>query len=116
MSKAPRSGRVLNPADASLVKAMLGRHDRQHDIAAYFAVNGGRIGEISKGRTFPSVAPATSNIPSSAPYLVIPSSVRADADALATDLSALGASVATQAKLNRIIQAMEASRIARRGK
>ena len=116
MSKAPRSGRDLNNTDAALVKTMLNRLDRQHDIAAYFAVNGGRIGEISKGKTFSSVAPAASSVPPSAPYLVIPSSVRADADALASDLSAIGAPVATQARLNRIIQAMEASRIARRGK
>jgi hypothetical protein len=28
---------------------MLARGDRQHDIASYFGVNGGRIGEIATG-------------------------------------------------------------------
>jgi hypothetical protein len=95
---------------------MLNRGDRQHDIAAYFAVNGGRIGEISKGHTFSTVGQAASNIPPAAPYLVLPASARKDADALQADLAKIGASAALTGKLAKIIAAMEDSRIARRGK
>ena len=48
---------------------MLLRGDRQHYIAAWFGVNGGRIGEISKGRKFLDVTPKTSNLPRPGPYL-----------------------------------------------
>lgn len=116
MSKAPRSGRVLNNDDAALIKSMIARNDRQHDIAAYFAVNGGRIGEISRGKTFGSVSPAMRNIPPPAPYLVVPSSVRSDIDSLSADLDSMGASQATKDKLERVKAEMEASRYARRGK
>ena len=46
---APPSGNRLDEDDAAVVKGMLARGDRQHDIAAWFGVNGGRIGEISTG-------------------------------------------------------------------
>jgi hypothetical protein len=51
------------------VKAMLHRGDRQHDIAAWFGVNGGRIAEISTGNTFASVPMATGDLPPKGPYL-----------------------------------------------
>ncbi len=35
--------------ETQIVKGMLGRGDKQHDIASYFGVNGGRIGEVSTG-------------------------------------------------------------------
>jgi hypothetical protein len=50
--RAPASGISLTEADAALVKGMLARGDRQHDIAAWFGVNGGRIAEISTGQKF----------------------------------------------------------------
>ena len=43
---------ALNDAEIAIVKGMLARGDRQHDIAAYFGINGGRIAEIS---TLPAV-------------------------------------------------------------
>ena len=45
-SRARASGVQLTVADAAQVKGMLLRGDRQHDIAAWFGVNGGRISEI----------------------------------------------------------------------
>lgn len=48
--KAPPSGIRLSERDAAIGKAMLARGDRQHDIAAWFGVNGGRVGEIASGR------------------------------------------------------------------
>lgn len=66
---AANSGIRLTTADAAIIKGMIARGDRQHDIAAYFGVNGGRIGEISKGKTFASVPVQTSNLPPPGPYL-----------------------------------------------
>ena len=67
--KANPSGIQLTERDAAVVKAMLARGDRQHDVAAWFGVNGGRIAEIATGRKFRSVVPAAGvNLPPSGPY------------------------------------------------
>lgn len=67
--RASNSGIRLTESDAALVKAMLARGDRQHDIAAWFGVNGGRIAEIAMGRRFGAVAPADrANLPPRGPY------------------------------------------------
>ena len=67
--RAHPSGIQLSDRDASIVKGMLARGDRQHDIAAWFGVNGGRIGEIATGRKFRSVvADAGANLPPQGPY------------------------------------------------
>jgi len=68
--RAENSGHSLSRADAAIVKGMLLRGDRQHDIAAWFGVNGGRIGEISCGKKFSSVPAAPADqLPSSGPYM-----------------------------------------------
>lgn len=70
MLKAQSSGIRLDENDAAIVKGMLARGDRQHDIAAWFGVNGGRIGEISTGMKFPEVSPADQDeLPPPGPYL-----------------------------------------------
>lgn len=67
--RAESSGIHLDREDAAIIKAMIARGDRQHDIAAWFGVNGGRIGEISTGKTFSDVAPASAaDIPPPGPY------------------------------------------------
>jgi hypothetical protein len=77
--RARPSGISLADSDAALVKGMLARGDRQHDIAAYFGVNGGRIAEIAVGKTFPDVAAAKpEDLPEPGPYL----SARATTDLL----------------------------------
>jgi len=48
----------LTETEAGLVKAMLARGDKQHDIAGFFGVNGGRIAEIKTGAKFGAVKPA----------------------------------------------------------
>jgi hypothetical protein len=117
MSRAPASGRKLDSADAAYVKGMINRHDRQHDIAAYFAVNGGRIGETSTGANFSAVAPASQvSLPPAAPYLVLSATLRAEADALQKDLLKIGAPQSIVDRLNLIIQGMELSKKFRRGK
>lgn len=69
-SRAEPSGISLDEEDASIVKGMLARGDRQHDIAAWFGVNGGRIGDISTGAKFPNVSMASEEtLPAPGPYL-----------------------------------------------
>ena len=68
-NRAPASGIHLNESDAALVKGMLARGDRQHDIAAWFGVNGGRIAEVANGTAFADVPRAPmSELPSPGPY------------------------------------------------
>lgn len=67
--RACASGIVLSENDAAIVKGMLARGDRQHDIAAWFGVNAGRIAEIATGFRFKRVEPAAMNeLPPPGPY------------------------------------------------
>ncbi len=67
--RAKTSGVRLSVLDAAIIKGMLARGDRQHDVAAWFGVNGGRVAEIASGRTFGFVcsAPPT-KLPPPGPY------------------------------------------------
>ena len=67
-SRAKISGVRLTEYDAALVKGMLARGDRQHDIAAWFGLNGGRIAEVATGVTFTWVHQETVDLPPSGPY------------------------------------------------
>jgi hypothetical protein len=49
---------MLNDEQAGIVKGLLARGEKQHDIAAFLGVNGGRIAEIAKGYKFADVKPA----------------------------------------------------------
>ncbi|ESX15951.1 hypothetical protein X767_27900 [Mesorhizobium sp. LSJC264A00] len=67
--RAEPSGIVLAADDAAIAKGMLARGDRQHDIAAWFGVNGGRIAEIATGKRYLWVEPADSgDVPPRGPY------------------------------------------------
>jgi hypothetical protein len=67
--RACASGIVLSESDAAIVKGMLGRGDRQHDIAAWFGVNSGRIAEIATGFRFRHIEPAAiDELPPTGPY------------------------------------------------
>ena len=113
--KAPRSGRVLDANDASIIRSMIGRGDRQHDIASYFGVNGGRIGEISSEETFPGVLPSTGNLPPAAPYLVVSADFRPEMKKLYSELLKVGIAQQTLASLDALIAAFDASHRARDG-
>jgi hypothetical protein len=64
------SGITLNEQDAATAKGMLLRGDRQHDVASWFGVNGGRIAEIASGHRFSWVQAASlMNLPPPGPYL-----------------------------------------------
>lgn len=68
-TRAQPSGHRLTEADASLVKAMVKRGDRHHDIAAWFGVNQGRIAEVMSGDLFPAAPEASSRaLPPQGPY------------------------------------------------
>lgn len=69
MARAPVSGISLTRVDAALVKGMLHRGDRQHDIASWFGVNGGRIAEISSRVKFADVLMQNDRLPPAGPYL-----------------------------------------------
>ena len=69
MNRAFNSGIRLSEKDASIVKGMLHRGDRQHDIASWFGVNSGRIAEISVRRKFANVLMTRENLPPEGPYL-----------------------------------------------
>ncbi len=66
--RAKTSGVRLTEYEAALVKGMLARGDRQHDIAAWFGVNGGRIAEIATGSTFGWVQVVDEDLPPPGPY------------------------------------------------
>jgi len=61
----------FNYRETQLVKGMLIRGDKQHDIAAYFGENAGRVAEVSTGdSTFPNAPPLPPDqLPPPGPYL-----------------------------------------------
>ncbi len=68
--RAEPSGLVLNEWDAALIRGMLNRGDRHHDIAAFFGVNQGRVAEIKTGSRLPGVQAADAgDLPPKGPYL-----------------------------------------------
>jgi hypothetical protein len=69
MGRAQPSGITPNAADAAFIKGMLARGDRQHDIAAWFGVNPGRIAEIATGAKFANVLGVSmADLPPAGPY------------------------------------------------
>lgn len=69
-TRAEPSRLSLTEADATLIKGMLLRGDRRHDIAAFFGVNQGRIAEIKDGSRFAeAVAADLDELPPKGPYL-----------------------------------------------
>lgn len=66
---ANNSGHSLTVKDAEVVLGMMARGDREHDIAAWFGVNQGRIAEVKKGQGWGplSTAPANRLPPRGAP-------------------------------------------------
>jgi hypothetical protein len=60
-SRGKASGYTLKSTDAPIIFGMVKRGDRDHDIAAWFGVNQGRIAEVKDGSKFGKVAPAAAN-------------------------------------------------------
>jgi hypothetical protein len=63
---------MLTDQQAGIVLGMLARGDKQHDIAAHFGVNGGRIAEIKTRQKYTHVnpAPATALPPPGTPMVI----------------------------------------------
>ena len=57
--------------ETQIVKGMLARGDKQHDIASYFGVNGGRVAEVATGKCDYPTAPAapSCDLPPAGPYV-----------------------------------------------
>ena|SRR5690625_4172923 len=69
---------ALDKREISIVKGTIARGDRQHDIAAYFGVNGGRIAEINTGATGAHISAAPKCIlPPAGPYMAGRSALKA---------------------------------------
>lgn len=69
---------ALNTREIAIVKGMIARGDRQHDIAAYFGINGGRIAEINTGQTGDGIKAAPIEmLPQAGPYMAGRSALRA---------------------------------------
>jgi hypothetical protein len=61
---------AFNTREISIVKGMLARGDKQHDIAAYFGVNGGRVAEVATGQNGADVqASPLDTLPPPGPYM-----------------------------------------------
>jgi hypothetical protein len=61
---------AFNYSETQMVKGMLARGDKQHDIAAFFGVNGGRVAEVATGQCNYPNAPAlpAKKLPPKGPY------------------------------------------------
>jgi hypothetical protein len=67
MARGNTSGLSLSNRDVSIVLAMVQRGDREHDIAAWFGVNQGRIAEAKAG-SHGTIQPASADdLPPSGP-------------------------------------------------
>ena len=69
-TRAEPSGLKLTASDAALIRGMVRRGDRHHDIAAFFGVNQGRVAEIKDGTRFPGIPAADEEeLPPQGPYM-----------------------------------------------
>ena len=68
--RAPPSGITLSPRDAAVIRGMLARGDRHHDIAAFFGVNPGRVAQVNDGSLHVGIPAASfDELPPRGPYL-----------------------------------------------
>lgn len=68
MAKAKKSGYVVRPADVPIIKGMILRGDRKHDICAWFGLNPARVAEVEKGEHGAQpAAPQSKLLPSGSP-------------------------------------------------
>lgn len=65
MAKASRSGITITVSDVPVIKGMVARGDRRHDIAAWFGLNQGRIKEVEDGDHGSPPAAASVHLPPS---------------------------------------------------
>jgi hypothetical protein len=63
MSRSRASGYTLGGSDVPTILGMVARGDRDHDIAAWFGVNQGRIAEAKEGKYGPGQPAAAHSLP-----------------------------------------------------
>jgi hypothetical protein len=81
MSRGNSSGYRLKTGDAPIIIGMVSRGDRDHDIAAWFGVNQGRVAEVKDGSKFGNVAAAPgSQLPPKGPPGIKGRRLRSDVD------------------------------------
>lgn len=96
MSRGKASGYKLTKGDAAIVLGMVARDDRDHDIAAWFGVNQGRIAEVKEGR-YGAVAAPAEKLPPKGPPGVKGRRLRAAVDNAVTILDTKGGVAAADA-------------------
>jgi hypothetical protein len=67
MARGKASGYSLTNSDAAIVLGMVARGDRDHDIAAWFGVNQGRIAEVKDGSHGSIAAAPAASLPPKGP-------------------------------------------------
>jgi hypothetical protein len=67
MARRKASGIVLTNKDASVVLGMVARDDLEHDIAAWFGVNQGRIADVKVGAYGAITSAKAEDLPPSGP-------------------------------------------------
>jgi hypothetical protein len=89
MTRGKASGIKLRQNDAPLIMGMVARGDRDHDIAAWFGVNQGRIAEVKDGTKFGQVTSAPANtLPPKGPPGIKGKRLRAAVTTAVADLTA----------------------------
>lgn len=67
MARGKASGYSLNARDVPIIMGMVARGDRDHDIAAWFGVNQGRIAEAKDGEFGTASAAPARDLPPKGP-------------------------------------------------
>jgi len=86
MARGKASGYSLTTNDARIVLGMVARDDREHDIAAWFGVNQGRIKEVKDGKFGTSEAASAEKLPPKGPPGVKGKRLRRSIDEVLTSL------------------------------
>jgi hypothetical protein len=109
-SRAKASGYTLEASDAPIIMGMVARDDRDHDIAAWFGVNQGRIAEVKDGSKFGIVAAAPADeLPPKGPPGIKGRELRFVAGSVLSALKA-GDTAKAEAMLERAITAYDKNR------
>jgi hypothetical protein len=91
MARGKASGISLTNHDASIVLGMVARDDREHDIAAWFGVNQGRVAEVKKGSHGSIAAAAAVDLPPKGPPGIKGKRLRGSVEKALSVLSTKGA-------------------------
>jgi hypothetical protein len=82
MVRASRSYITPKASDVPIIIGMIARHDRHHDIAAWFGLNQGRIADTQKGKYGPPKTSPSVSLPPKGPPGIKGRHLRQGADAV----------------------------------